>query len=133
MEPQPITPEELLAALQGRWRTLRAIRHADGTRARFEGVTTWDGAACVEEGVMTAGGAAMPARRGTRWSVRGGDLVVDFPDGRPFHIVGGCAHHCPPDRYALRYDVAAWPRWSVRWRVTGPAKDYAAITRYRRD
>ena len=129
----PPSPSARLAALQGRWRVLRVVRHDGGARARFEGWAVWEGGRCVEEGVLAAGSARMPARRATLWSVEGRALHVAFEDGRPFHAVGCCAEHvCLPDRYALRYDFTAWPRWSCRWRVDGPWKAYAALTRYRR-
>lgn len=123
-----MTPARRLDWLQGQWRVLRAIRHADGTRARFTGHATWDGARCVEAGTLHAHGAAMPARRETLWSVEDGALVVRFADGRFFHAVaaGWAGHACPPDRYRVRH---AWfpDRFAVRWRVTGPRKDYGAI------
>ena len=127
-----MTPAARLSALQGRWTVLRAIRHADGTRARFLGDAIWDGARCLEAGTLWAGGGAMGARRETVWTADGDALRVAFADGRPFHAVGPDAQHgCPPDDYRLAYDFRAWPLWSCRWRVQGPRKDYVALTRYR--
>ena len=128
-----MTPNERLAALQGAWRVIRAIRHDDGTRARFEGRAVWDGARCVEEGVMRMGGAALQARRATSWTVDAGGIAVAFADGRPFHRIGSgprpsARHDCPPDRYLLRYDFGCWPVWTCRWRVVGPRKGYRALT-----
>ena len=70
---------------------------------------------------------------GQIWRDGPGGIDVAFGDGRPFHRVGPgaqavAAHDCPPDDYRLRYDFGAWPLWSVRWRVTGPRKDYRALT-----
>ncbi|WP_179380541.1 DUF6314 family protein [Jannaschia marina] len=133
-----MTPPERLAGLLGTWRTLRVIRHADGTRARFEGESRWvpEGAAlrCLETGRLTQGRQGFEARRETLWRATPKTLEVAFADGRPFHsIAGPSAHHdCAPDTYVLTYDWGNWPRWSVRWRVTGPRKDYRALTRYRR-
>ena len=131
-----MTPNERLAALSGRWRLLRAIRHADGGSARFSGTATWApdglGLRCVEDGTLEQDGRSFAARRETLWHASAAGIDVRFRDGRPFHrIVGGICHHdCPPDRYELRYDFTAWPRWSVRWRVQGPRKDYKALSRY---
>jgi hypothetical protein len=129
-------PEALLGALTGRWRAARVLRHADGTRARFIGTAEWTaeagGLRCVEAGTLRQGGAAMQARRETLWRVEAGAVAVAFADGRPFHALGPGwrRHDCAPDLYLVRYDWSAWPRWSVRWRVTGPRKDYRATTRY---
>lgn len=129
-------PAERLAALAGRWRTLRALRHSDGTRARFEGESVWaaDGALlrCTEAGELEQGGQRFPARRETLWRATPQAIEVLFGDGRPFHAIGDAPalHHCAPDTYALRYDFTLWPRWSVRWHVTGPRKSYRATTRY---
>nr|WP_275297027.1 DUF6314 family protein [Jannaschia sp. Os4] len=123
--------------MSGRWRVLRAVRHADGTRARFEGHATWApegrGLRCVEDGTMVLGGARMPARRETVWAVEDGTLTVRFADGRPFHAVaeGWARHDCPPDLYRIAYEWGA-DRFAMRWRVTGPRKDYAALTRHLR-
>ncbi|WGH79013.1 DUF6314 family protein [Jannaschia ovalis] len=116
------------------------IRHADGATVRFAGAAEWrpEGAWLrgVETGEIRQGGQVFAARRETLWREGPDGIEVAFGDGRPFHVIGpdGRAHHdCAPDTYLLRYDLSAWPRWSVRWRVTGPRKDYRALTRYRRD
>ncbi len=131
-------PADRLGALAGRWRTWRALRHADGTRARFTGESVWrpEGALlrCVETGMLEQGGQAFPARRETLWRATPMAIEVLFDDGRPFHSIDGtpAVHDCAPDTYVLRYDFGLWPDWSVRWHVTGPRKNYRAITRYRR-
>ena len=134
-----MTPASRLAALAGTWRTRRVLRHADGTWARFEGKSVWspDGALlrCVEAGRLSQGGQGFSARRETLWRASPGGIEVLFADGRPFHCITDDAwarHDCPPDLYWLRYDFRAWPRWAVRWRVTGPRKAYRALTRYDR-
>lgn len=134
-----MTPADRLEGLTGRWLTQRVIRHRDGTVARFTGTTLWrpDGAEtiCSESGqLVVADATPFAASRTTRWSATATCISVTFADGRPFHVIAGRnAHHdCPPDDYRLRYDFSAWPEWSVRWQVTGPRKDYRALTRYRR-
>ncbi len=133
-----MSPTDRLTALIGTWRTLRVIHHAGGGTARFEGVTRWhpDGVTlrCEERGRLMQGGTIFDARRNTLWHATPDAILVSYADGRPFHAIDGpMAHHdCPPDSYVLRYDWANWPRWTVRWHVTGPRKDYRALTRYRR-
>ncbi|CTQ50249.1 DUF6314 family protein [Jannaschia donghaensis] len=132
-----MTPADRLSALIGAWRTQRVIRHVIGPTARFDGISRWspDGAGlrCVETGTLVQDGTTFEARRETVWQASPDGLAVTFADGRPFHVVRGpTAHHdCPPDTYLLHYDWENWPRWTVRWRVTGPRKDYRALTRYR--
>ena len=128
-----------LADFAGRWRLLRAIRHADGGRARLAGEAVWtrDGAGLrsVETGRLETDGAAFEARRETFWRQQPGGIAIAFMDGRPFHVIGPgprvtADHACAPDSYALAYDFSAWPCWSVRWRVVGPRKAYRALSRY---
>lgn len=132
----PMMPADRLGALAGRWRTLRTLRHADGTRARFTGETIWqpDGALlrCTEAGMLEQGRQAFPARRETLWRATPSAIEVLFDDGRPFHSIEGrrAIHDCAPDIYVLDYDFDGWPDWSVRWQVTGPRKSYRATTRY---
>ncbi|MEM8822370.1 MAG: DUF6314 family protein [Pseudomonadota bacterium] len=128
-----------LADLIGTWRTNRVIRHADGSVARFSGETTWrredDHVRCMETGRLTQSGRSFEAERQTLWTESEAGLDIRFADGRPFHTLDGTGqaiHHCPPDIYRLRYDMSAWPKWSVHWRVTGPRKVYRAVTRYHR-
>lgn len=80
-------------------------------------------------------GQGFETSRQTLWRQDGGGIDVTFADGRPFHrITGGTRslafHGCPPDDYWLSYDFTLWPRWSVRWDVSGPRKSYRALTRY---
>ncbi|CUH39632.1 hypothetical protein JSE7799_02359 [Jannaschia seosinensis] len=132
-------PNERLAALAGRWRIARVIRHADGGTARMRGTAEWlaegVGLRCVEEGMLEQDGRPFAARRETLWRATAGAIDVRFADGRPFHVIDGgtSRHDCAPDLYELRYDFAAWPHWSVRWRVVGPRKNYRALTRYCRE
>ncbi|MGB3406237.1 MAG: DUF6314 family protein, partial [Jannaschia sp.] len=89
----------------------------------------------VETGHLSQGGPVFAARRVALWSHDGLATEVRFGDGRLFHGIGPglrpqATHDCPPDDYRLSYDFSAWPRWSVRWHVTGPRKAYRALTRY---
>ncbi|SNT14478.1 hypothetical protein SAMN05421775_106177 [Jannaschia aquimarina] len=135
-----MTPAERLALLEGAWHLVRVIRHSDGTRARFVGHAVWlaEGPVlrCREDGVLTQAGRTMPATRETLWRADATRLHVAFRDGRPFHSFEPLArirasHDCPPDTYRLSYDFTAFPRWIVRWDVSGPRKSYRALTRYR--
>ena len=86
----------------------------------------------TETGLLELEGhAPLQARRRYIWQ---DDLSVCFEDGRLFHHVppsGGPAQHwCDPDMYRVLYRFARWPYWETVWRVTGPRKNYAMVTRY---
>ena len=127
-----------LTNFNGLWQLSRAITHANGGQAQFEGTANWaphpDGLFYEEVGQLRIENAQpIKATRSYIWKV---GLNIYFPDGRFFHQVplnGEEAHHnCPPDDYRVRYDFAKWPSFSAKWRVTGPKKDYEMVSIYTR-
>ncbi|MFI9201190.1 DUF6314 family protein [Streptomyces sp. NPDC053048] len=53
-----------------------------------------------------------------------------MPDLRSGHWA---VHHpCAPDRYDGTFTVLSPDEWQLHWRTTGPAKDYAQRSVYRR-
>ena len=129
--------ERRLSDFEGRWRLEKSIQAADGGRATFSGEAVWcadaGGLDYVERGLLTLGQAA-PVTAERRYFWRDG-LHVFFEDGRFFHAVpiegGAASHDCPPDRYDVIYDFAAWPCWRATWRVKGPRKDYEMTCDYK--
>jgi hypothetical protein len=134
----------LLSAFEGAWDVERDIADARaGQAGRFEGRAVFalvaEGLRYREEGWLTLGAApTVVATRSYLWRAGGGGaLEVRFEDGRLFHVFHPAEarpeaeHDCPPDRYRAAYDFADWPNWRVEWRVTGPRKDYAMISRFR--
>ena len=133
-----------LMDFEGMWQVVRRIENAAGPDARFEGVARFvrDGAGLTyaEAGELRLEGQA-PIRGERRylWREEGdGRIAVFFDDGRDFHRFDpgaeapGDRHHCAPDVYDVAYDFREWPEWESRWRVAGPRKDYAMVSRYRR-
>ncbi|WJY21342.1 DUF6314 family protein [Fontisubflavum oceani] len=131
-----------LAALEGVWRLERQI---EDRRAKLTGHLTgearWvpdrDGLLQIETGLLHYGDAPpMQAERRYLWRDGTHGLEVSFEDGCPFHKVDPTTpeadHFCAPDSYRVRYELADWPRWSSRWRVTGPHKDAVIFSRYSR-
>ena len=133
-----------LESFAGRWRLERRIEDVQAGRtgrltgeARFEPAP--GGLAYHETGTLAFDGAPpMRAERRYLWRDGGnGTIDVLFADGRFFHrfdaedLTPGASHACAPDAYRVRYDFRAWPRWQAEWRVTGPRKDYAMVSRYR--
>ena len=97
----------------------------------------------ADGGLVGAHAAAVPARASYVYAaVRGAPsaAAVSFPDGRPFHDLdlatgdsGELAHACAPDAYTGRVIATGAHTLTVEWRVTGPAKDYAAVTQLSRE
>lgn len=134
-----------LEAFAGDWRVEREIEDLRGGQdGRFVGhagfVPAPEGLRYREAGTLTlGGGAAMTATRDYLWRDGGaGAIEVLFGDGRFFHRFlpeepdPVAEHACPPDTYRVRYDFRRWPRWQAVWRVSGPRKDYAMVSRFRR-
>lgn len=133
-----------LAAFAGDWIIERRIEDVRaGCAGRLDGAARFaagpEGLLYSEEGLLTLGGGpGVTASRRYLWREAGGGAIeVRFEDGRFFHrfyadeAAPGAVHDCPPDQYRVRYDFARWPRWTAEWRVRGPRKDYALVTRYR--
>ena len=136
-------PQEL-SDFAGRWSVSRVIMdRTGGPEGRFEGVAelTPDAQGLVysETGQLRLG-TAVPfhATRRYLWRADGDAIQTFFDDGRPFHRIalGGVEardlHDCPPDIYRVLYDFSQWPRWTARWDVTGPRKDYLMVSDYAR-
>jgi len=133
-----------LMDFEGDWRLMREIVQLGGPEARFEGMARFvpDGAGLSyrEAGrLLIAGQVPVRAERRYLWRAGGpGMIAVAFDDGRPFHRIDTTAptprdrHHCGHDIYDVAYDFGGWPAWEVRWRVTGPRKDYVMRSDYRR-
>lgn len=132
-----------LQAFVGTWDIDRAIDDVRaGQSGRFTGRARFtpapEGLHYREEGTLTLGDAPpLAASRDYLWRDAGaGGIEVLFGDGRYFHRIApdaatpGDTHDCPPDLYHVRYDFTGWPRWRAEWRVTGPRKDYAMLSRY---
>jgi hypothetical protein len=131
--------------LVGTWDFHRAIHdHRDGveyTARGAAGVTAQDDGRVrwVEHGTLSWAAGSTPVSR-TLFLVREpaddeGPVRwrVTFEDGRDFHpwIAGAVEHPCGLDLYRGGIDVPdEQASWELRWRVTGPEKDYTMHTRY---
>lgn len=135
---------DLRAFLAGRWRVVRLIEdRRAGQRGRLDGLALWAPAAGAlayrEDGVLRLAGFEGPANRRYRYEFPApARAEVRFEDGAPFHVLdlsGGAwraRHRCSADLYEGRFRAEGPCAWEARWRVTGPRKDYALVTRYRR-
>lgn len=132
-----------ISGFAGTWTLNRTIRDARaGQIVEAEGqahlVPNSDGLVYDEQVTLHLPG--QPAMKGTRrylWRDTGDMIAIHFDDGRFFHnlklnLAQAADHHdCPPDSYDALYDFTDWPRWSVRWTVSGPRKSYEMDTEYR--
>ena len=142
-----MTPPDLWS-FEGVWRLERRIedRLAPGParigQAQGQAVLARDGDGLVYDERVTL---HLPGQRpieGTRrylWTAVAGGIAVRFADGRAFHQITlgagapEAAHWCAPDQYDVRYDFTHWPRWTSRWDVRGPRKNYMMQTDYAPD
>ncbi len=95
-----------------------------------------DGLDYREEGLLEMNGRLLKAERRYRWRFEPeGRVRVLFEDGSRFHsFVPGrpvADHLCGDDRYAVEYAFED-DRWTSRWEVQGPVKDYVMETWYTR-
>ncbi len=121
--------------LEGRWELSRVIAdERRATRGRFRGSASFERTelgllAYTESGELELPGHRGRATRSYRYLPDGAHRFrVEFADGRAFHdgelSPAGfeTEHRCGSDRYAGRYVLGSKRRWSLSWRITGPAK-----------
>ncbi|WP_171130127.1 DUF6314 family protein [Ruegeria sp. HKCCA6707] len=133
-----------LTDFEGRWALTRLIRDE-----RAGQVVQADGEAELRPGsggliyneTVTLRIPGQPEMTGTRryfWRAAEGGIAIYFDDDRYFHALTlgrpheKDHHDCPPDSYDAEYDFTGWPRWSVRWTVSGPRKSYEMETEFTR-
>jgi hypothetical protein len=124
-------------ALVGAWTMARTIddRHA-GERATVDGTSELslldDGRIrWAERGTLHRDAGDIPVSRVLFVEARDTGWWVTFDDGRDFHPWAPgdeVVHPCAPDTYVGRIDADGTDRWTVEWRVSGPAKDYRMTT-----
>jgi Family of unknown function (DUF6314) len=143
---------DTLGFLLGRWDVSRSYTdHRGGTHGSFEGqavlaLTEPDDTTAAlararyeETGQLRLGSHEGPANRGLEYARRAdGTLMLYRPGGEPFvelDLTSGAwhaSHPCGEDRYEISTVVESPDIVREYWRVTGPAKDYSAVTTLRR-
>ncbi|MEQ8833158.1 MAG: DUF6314 family protein [Miltoncostaeaceae bacterium] len=144
--PTGAPPRLLDCPLMGDWTVERTIEdRLSGRPARFAGTARiapapgGDHLDWREKGHLESAAFTGRATRDMRIVVEGAAFAVLFADGRPFHpldLTGGrctVVHPCGDDRYEGDLALAdGGAILTVRWRVTGPAKDLDIRSRYTR-
>jgi hypothetical protein len=124
------------ASLSGTWKAQRKIvDHLARATSSFEGTATLTPDRFHEEGHLTLGAARLHATRAYRLRATAQGVTVDFPDGSEFIALTRAAsqkvrHVCGADTYVGHFFFVDATTWVEAWRVTGPRKHYASLTRY---
>jgi hypothetical protein len=146
--PDHVQIADTLAFLLGTWELTRSIEdHRSGTSGLFEGRATLldagpaeTSSACErarydESGQLRFGSQVTRASRTLIYDRLGkASVMMRFADGNPFvdlDLRSGewrTVHPCEDDLYELATVVCSENVVQERWRVTGPTKDYAAVT-----
>ncbi|MGB0928199.1 MAG: DUF6314 family protein [Pikeienuella sp.] len=131
------------AGLLGMWRIDRRIIDARGADGAFCGSAVFS--QCPDDtrtllfsetGTLHIGSQKpVVATRNYQWHFPDQRRIdVRFADGRDFHSFDSTSvpvtavHHCAPDIYRVEYTFTSPTVWLVKWRVTGPRKDYEMIS-----
>lgn len=123
----------------GKWQARRKIvDHLAAATSRFEGTATVTANRFEEEGHLTLGASRLHATRAYRLQATPEGITVNFPDGSEFIVLNGessqkVSHVCGADTYVGRFFFVDPATWVEAWRVTGPRKHYASLTRYTKD
>lgn len=129
-------------ALLGAWTFTRVIDdHLAGDEKRVVGrcefaVATGGRIRWSETGTLYSANLELPVMRTSYLEPRGAGWFVTFEDGRDFHPWAPgepVVHHCGADLYAGRVSAPGPEGFTVRWRVTGPKKDYTMTTALTRE
>lgn len=139
-----MTPEVIFSFLKGPWTFSRAVTGYPN-QGRIEGTAffqeTQPGTLHYnEEGKLTLDtGPVLDAGQKYTYRLENGQIIVDYSDGRPFHVLDfssskeACGEHlCGQDFYKAAYDFEGPDAFTVKWDVKGPQKDYTITTQYTR-
>lgn len=127
-----LTPADFI----GTWRVRRKIvDYRAGTSSVFAGTAVITAESFEEKGQLTLNGAVFNSARSYRLRFGPRSVEVSFPDGSDFIRLGDGAvqvtpHLCGRDDYAGRFFFTDRDTWAEVWRVTGPQKHYASVSRY---
>lgn len=124
--------------LLGCWHVRRTvIDFLAGTSCVFFGQAVVRADAFVETGDIRIGERTLPASRSYRLERRGDMIAVLRADGSAFISLDGRAsqsvrHDCGADLYVGRLLFRGPHQWTEAWRVKGPRKNYASLSRFSR-
>jgi hypothetical protein len=113
----------------------KVVDHLAAATSWFEGTATLTPDHFHEEGHLTLGASRLHATRAYRLQPTPRGITVSFPDGSEFIVlnrepVQKVRHLCGADIYLGHFFFVDPTTWVEAWRVTGPRKHYASLTRY---
>ncbi len=123
-------------AFIGTWSVRRTvIDFLAGTRCVFSGQAVVTAYAFEETGDISIGERTLPASRSYRLERRADMISVLRADGSAFISLDGRAsqsvrHDCGADLYLGRLLFRGPDEWAEAWRVKGPRKNYASLSRF---
>lgn len=130
--------ETTAGILVGDWKVRRTmIDFLTGATYRFAGDVVVTADAFSEHGIMRIGSREMPASRRYRLEPGEGSMRILHADGRDFialepKAVQTVRHLCGADLYVGRFFFRGPDEWAEAWRVKGPRKNYASLSKFRR-
>lgn len=124
--------------LIGTWNVRRRIvDHLAAATSFFTGTASITSTRFREEGQLDLGTSLLRAAREYRLHPAPRGIAVRFPDGAEFIELAPqpsqrVRHVCGADLYLGHFFVLDADTWVEAWRVTGPRKRYASLSRYTR-
>lgn len=113
----------------------KIVDHLAATTSFFEGTASITFDRFQEDGHLTLAGSRLHATRVYRLHATPHGIYVSFPDGSEFIVLTPkgsqkVRHVCGADTYVGHFFFVDPTTWVEAWRVTGPRKRYASLTRY---
>ena len=130
--------QSIADSIAGDWTVRRTmIDFLAGATYNFTGNAVVTADAFTERAIMQIGAHAMPASRAYKLERRGHLVGILRADGSEFIELEPKAtqivqHQCGADIYAGRFLFRSPDEWAEAWRVKGPRKNYASLSRFRR-
>ncbi|MET2825432.1 DUF6314 family protein [Mesorhizobium shangrilense] len=125
-------------AFIGSWHVRRTVIDFNGgPPCVFSGQAVVTADAFTESGEIRLGDRTLPASRSYRLERLGDTILVQRADGSAFISLDGRAsqtvrHDCGSDVYIGRFLFRGPDEWAEGWRVKGPRKNYASLSRFSR-
>lgn len=126
------------AGFAGTWDVRRRIvDHRAGAAYGFEGRAILGRNGFEESGTVRLGAHTFEAVRSYGLAMHAASVALYFPNGNDFVTLElrpsqRVLHLCGDDTYEGRFFFRGADEWAEAWRVSGPQKRYASLTRYRR-
>lgn len=131
---EPLRPADFVGLWQVR---RRLVDHLGHETLGFAGQARIGTTSITEAGEIRSGRGTLEAKRLYLLEMDAAGVDVRFAGGAHFVHLGlapdqRVLHHCGDDLYEGRFIFRSRDCWIEFWRVSGPRKRYASLTRYER-